>query len=401
MNLTVVGGYYDECCAEPHWYERYGSGGRAAAAITGRKASIDLVTYCPTDWNASLQHFANCFGFTAKPVPSSSGVTFEYLHWLRCSGAYPHRSVFKDLPTIEVDNHEMVLCFGLYEAQAKVRAKRVVYDPQNGKESEPFSKNGSRADELAIVCNLEEGSTLTGERDPENITSSLLNVAQAVILKNGWSGLIAATKNSQETILPIPTRRVHKIGSGDIFSAEFSYYWMVLGFDPIEAAKEANKKVAYYSENGGVLPLPLNVTIAPAPTPPLPSAEKLYDVYLAGPFFSANQLAMIEEITELLSQTGARVFSPYRDVGVGKTADVAKRDLAGLRASRFIFACLDGCDPGTVFEVGYARARDIPVIAYSPNLGTLHETMFVGSDCEIITDLTTAIYRAVWWTRNK
>lgn len=401
MHLSVVGGYYDEFCAEPYWHERFGSGGRASAAISGRKASIEFVTYAPVSWNASLDNLANTFGFDVKVNPSPIGVAYKYLHWLKCTGVSPNRSAFDNIPAIEIKDRERALCFGLYERQAKVIAKQVVYDPQNEMDAKWFSENGSRAERMAIVCNYLEGVTLTKEREPTKIVSSLLQTADVVVLKSGWSGLIVANKSSHKVIPAIPTRRVHKMGSGDIFSAEFAYHWMIAGLDPFEAAMEANRRVAYYSDNGGTLPIPSEISVEQTSTPISANSKKIYDFYLAGPFFSANQLGLIEELLTQLRQAGVKVFSPYHDVGLADTVDVAKKDLKGLQESQFVFACLDGYDPGTVFEVGYACALGIPVLVYSPTLKKPHITMFAGSDCEIATDFTTALYRAVWWAKNK
>jgi hypothetical protein len=314
----------------------------------------------------------------------------------------PALKQLEKLPPIRVEG-EAVLRFGLYEGDALIKARRAVYDPQDGIRSKPFHENGSDAEELAIVCNYGEGAHLTGEKDPQRIVSTLLGAprVRAVLLKGAWQGLFAATPSIQERIAPIPTRSVFKIGSGDILSAEFSYHWAVLGLDPIAAAREANQRVAYYCENAS-LPIPRAVSVTPAAIPNIPPPEeKRVDAYLAAPFFNAGQLAIVEEMAQLLSQAGVSIFSPYHDVGLGESAKVAAQDLAGLERSRFVLACLDGYDPGTVFEIGYARAREIPVLIYSPNIREPHITMFAGTGCEIVRDFTSAIYRAVWWAQGK
>jgi hypothetical protein len=298
-----------------------------------------------------------------------------------------------------------VLRFGLYEGDAIIKAKRAVYDPQDGIWSKAFHENGSDAEELAIVCNYGEGAHLTGEKDPQRIISTLLRTprACAVLLKGAWEGLIVATPSSQEHIEPIPTRQVFKIGAGDVLSAEFSYHWAILGFDAIEAAREANQRVAYYCENTA-MPVPKAISLSAALTPdllPLDGERKRFDAYLAAPFFNVGQLAVVEEISQLLSQAGVATFSPYHRVGLGEVAKVAAEDLAGLESCRFLLACLDGYDPGTIFEIGYAHARKIPVLIYSPNIREPHITMFAGTGCEIVRDFTSAIYRSVWWAKRK
>ncbi len=187
-----------------------------------------------------------------------------------------------------------------------------------------------------------------------------------------------------------------------MFSAEFAYGWMVLGLDPIAAARRASLQVACYT-NSASLPIPESAAVTPAAAPKIATHDdpkKRYDLYVAGPFFNFAQLSVVEEMANLFRDAGLRVFSPYHDVGLGRAAQIAKQDLDGLNASRIVVACLEGYDPGTVFEVGHARAVGIPVLVYSPNFSDLHSTMFMGTGCEVARDFTTAVYRAVWWAKG-
>jgi nucleoside 2-deoxyribosyltransferase len=406
MTLTIVGGWYEEVCGEPRWQEFYGPGGRAAAALTGRKAELKLLTYCPQELRGKLDYFAKSSGFEVECFGTAPAVPrFEYLHWLRPPQISPGSASASEVPPICVEAAENVIRYGFYEGDAIIKAKRAVYDPQNAPEKIcHFSQNGSTADELAIVCNFAEGSKLTGETSPERILQALLKTPKtiAVALKGAWEGVWIADQTHKELIKPTPTTNVHKIGSGDVFTAEFGYGWMILGLNLIEAARRASIQVACYT-NSGSLPIPETGIITPAPAPLIARRDgthKKFDIYIAGPFFNYSQLSVVEEMANLFSNAGLTVFSPYHDVGFGHAAHIAKKDLDALCASRIVVACLDGFDPGTVFEVGYARAKGIPVLVYSPNLSEQNATMFVGSGCVISSDFTTAIYRAVWWARS-
>jgi len=404
ISITIVGGWYEEICAEPHWHEYYGPGGRAAVALSGRNTTIRLLTYCPASLTPQLHYQAKTFGFECDTFGTASAVTrFQYLHWLRSPQISPASVIAAELPAICPGATENVLRYGFYEGDAVVKARRAVYDPQNAPDKvRPFSENGSSAEELFIVCNFAEGAELSGETSPDKIIASLLKTPStiAVALKSGWDGVYVATQGQSEIIKPTPTAYVHKIGSGDIFTAETAYGWMVLGLDPIAAARRASTQVAYYV-NGASLPIPESAVPEIAPTPQIAKRDnpnKKYDIYLAGPFFNFAQLSVIEEMADLFREAGLRVFSPYHDVGFGHSSQIAKQDLDALHASRVVIACLEGYDPGTVFEVGYARALAIPVLVYSPNLQDLHSTMFLGSGCELVRDFTTAVYRIIWWT---
>jgi nucleoside 2-deoxyribosyltransferase len=405
MTLTIIGGWYEELCGEPRWQEFYGPGGRAAAALAGRRASIRLLTYCPLLLRPKLEYFAKTFGFTVESFGTATAVTrFQYLHWLRPPLISSGSASASELPSICPEYTEHVIRYGFYEGDAIIKAKRAVYDPQNAERVWHFNENGSVAEELAIICNFSEGSKLTGEISPERILDALLKTPNvvAVAIKGAWEGVLIATKSHRELIKPTPTAHVHKIGSGDVFSAEFGYGWMILGLDPMGAARRASVQVARYSDSGS-LPIPESGMITASPAPLIArrdGKEKKFDIYVAGPFFNYAQLLVVEEMANLFRDAGLSVFSPYHDVGFGHAIHVAKRDLDGLRASRIVVACLEGYDPGTVFEVGYAKAVGIPVLIYSPNLSEVNSTMFVGTNCEVARDFTTAIYRAVWWAKS-
>jgi nucleoside 2-deoxyribosyltransferase len=98
---------------------------------------------------------------------------------------------------------------------------------------------------------------------------------------------------------------------------------------------------------------------------------------------------------------GLKVFSPCHDVGVGTAHEVAPKDLEALRQSRAVFALVDGLDAGTIFEVGYARACDIPVIALAQSTAEEPLKMILGSGCDIVPDFVTAIYRNSWASQRE
>jgi nucleoside 2-deoxyribosyltransferase len=119
-------------------------------------------------------------------------------------------------------------------------------------------------------------------------------------------------------------------------------------------------------------------------------------VYLAGPFFNSSQRWLIRSARDALREQSVEVFSPYHDVGYGSAADVVPADIEAIRACTVLFALFDGLDSGTVFETGYARALEKPVIGYSQSESSENLKMMEGTDCEIYSDFVSAIHRAVW-----
>lgn len=89
------------------------------------------------------------------------------------------------------------------------------------------------------------------------------------------------------------------------------------------------------------------------PIHPKPGAPKR--VYLAGPFFSMSQNWLIEEAFAALKSQGFKVFSPLHHVGRGSAAEVYEKDIKGVDECDLVFACVDGLDSGTIFEVAFHR----------------------------------------------
>ena len=118
-------------------------------------------------------------------------------------------------------------------------------------------------------------------------------------------------------------------------------------------------------------------------------------LYLAGPFFSTAERWLIEHLRDALDALDVAVFSPLHDVGLGGD-EVAARDLAGLDQATGVLAILDGHDCGTLFEIGWARARGLPVVALTLDPASAAYTMLRGTDCVLLDDLATAAYRASW-----
>jgi nucleoside 2-deoxyribosyltransferase len=61
-----------------------------------------------------------------------------------------------------------------------------------------------------------------------------------------------------------------------------------------------------------------------------------------------------------------------------------------------MFAVCDGLDSGTIYEVGYARALQKPVLIYCEALKSEDLKMMEGSGCQIFNDYVTAIYQTAW-----
>ncbi|WP_298837730.1 PfkB family carbohydrate kinase [uncultured Roseobacter sp.] len=396
-SFAVVGGLYGERCIHPNVDELYGSGGRAAVAIARAGHNVDWHYYCPTSLSAEAEQIVAWPRLTHKPYFSTQQITFEYHHPLSRPVFYPGE--IDAAPSIEVKAAQ-VLRFGLMEGDAVIDAETCVYDPQSTNDPRPFHENGSRAGVLALVLNSAEVLKYASATDEASAIAHLRqsHPGSIVLVKAGAEGCrVYEDGILSGTVPPYWSERVYKIGTGDVFSAAFARNWMLEGQTCLEAADIASRCVARYAESRTP-----TVSLEEAGTDRKPIVQTRDGlVYLAGPIFTMSEIWMIDQVTEALEGLGVPVFSPYRDVGFGTAEKVVSRDIAGLERATAVFACIDGTDPGTMFEIGYAVKKGIPVICLSQNPKQSDLTMMLGSaNCHIHDDLSTAVYHTAWWART-
>ena len=143
------------------------------------------------------------------------------------------------------------------------------------------------------------------------------------------------------------------------------------------------------------------VAAIPAPheltsNPMVPVKATTGRAYLAGPFSNLAERWLVEEARVHLRSMGLEVFSPIHDVGRGAAEKVTPADLAGLARCDRVLALVDGGDTGTLFEVGYARARNVKVVALAETLTEEQQKMLLGTGCTVTSDFATGIYKTAW-----
>lgn len=399
--ITIFGGVYTERCLVPPWHQIYGSGGRAAAALSKLSDNVRLCTYLAAKDMIAFKSVAAVYRFHFEVVEVDTGIAFNYFHGLSVPHIAPAPSKIVQQPPI-IGEAECALRFGFMEGDAIVKGGRVVYDPQSASSPQPYRDNGSEADVLAYVLNKHEGSLFCGSRNPTEICKYLHKEHQAdvVVLKMGPRGALISDGGKLMLVPCLETDNVWPLGSGDVFAAIFSHYWAEKNESAEIAAMQASKATAYYC-NTSTLPIPFDIDKF-IDSDCIPESyvsregEAPLQVYLAGPFFNVAERWLIEEVRNELQRSGLKVFSPLHDVGPGKADDVAVKDLKGVDDSQLMFAILNGLDPGTVYEIGYARAKGIPVIVLSQNEKEEDLKMIEGSGCFVENDLVKAIYKTMW-----
>jgi hypothetical protein len=391
---TVVGGVYAERCLEPFWDDVYGSAGRAAAFLAGFRDGVKLVTYQAQELVDGLENLRSVYGLEISGLTTKAAISFDYMHSLSTPAIRPRPDAVVQEQPLDVAD-DVVLRFGMLEGTAKVSAGRAVYDPQSAFTPVPFHENGSTADELALILNRFEGCRLTGQSDPKNMIEDLIDHqgAAVVVLKLGGHGALFACGSNRFHVPAYMSETVWKIGSGDVFSAAFTQFWAIERLSPDKAADLASRAVSRYAETRTLQRLSADELAAIPAKQVVPGRGK---VYIAAPFFNLAELWMVQEIRARLLDMNVEVFSPLHDVGRGPAEVVAAEDLKGLDECSAVLAVLNGGDAGTIFEVGYAVAKGIPVVALAQNVRPEDLKMPEGAGCMIVEDLVSAIYHAVW-----
>lgn len=394
-SLSVVGGIYRERCLQPTWDAVLGSAGRAAQALCTVKASRKrLHAYMGDRARSEVELLAELTDFELVPTDLPFLVLFDYAHTLGDPVISPPIGLMGQRPPLAVKD-DVVLRYGMLEGDAVVAANIAVYDPQSAFGAAAFTANGSSAKRLAVVLNRLEMRSITGEEDPRAGADWLFrnDGAEVVVLKMGALGARVITPDGAWEIPLYRSERVWKLGSGDVFSATFAAMWALEDMAPDDAADIASRATAWYCGHRA-LPTPDSATLATMPFEQVrPGTGR---IYLAAPFFDLGQRWLVEESRRALLQAGAQVFSPIHEVGPGAAEVVAPADLAGIEDCDVLLAIVNGMDPGTVFEAGYAIRKGIPVVALAENSREEDLKMFVGSGATVTNDFATAIYQAVW-----
>ncbi len=90
--------------------------------------------------------------------------------------------------------------------------------------------------------------------------------------------------------------------------------------------------------------------------------------YLAGLLWEKHERNKLEKIDKLCKELNIETFLPHRDAGIYKegmnSKPIYKKDREMIDWCDFMIAILDwkGIGSGTAWEIGYANAKEIPVI---------------------------------------
>lgn len=252
--ITIVGGTYLEICIDPPYRELYGSGLRAAAAISKKGIAIQFHTFVSDKYKELAELKASTFGFSLIDQTIPHTCAFEYYHPL----SPPYAINNNDQQSFHMAgiSGQNVLFYGMLEGDATISAEYMVYDPQNHKS---IKESGANAQHLALILNKNEAQLLSGKfsSDLTEIGNNLIisENAEVVVIKNGAQGALVVTENQTHEIPVFQSDSVWPIGTGDVFSAVFAWKWMEEKLPAHEAAMAASEYTAVYCQSRH-LPLP-------------------------------------------------------------------------------------------------------------------------------------------------
>lgn len=109
--IAVVGGVYAERCIDQYWDDVYGSGGRAAAALSGLGHDVALHTYRGDKLLDGLANLEQVYGISVAGPLVLGSIGFDYVHSLsvpRISRPGPPPVIHPDV----IVEGEVVLRFG-------------------------------------------------------------------------------------------------------------------------------------------------------------------------------------------------------------------------------------------------------------------------------------------------
>ena len=262
--MIITGGSYVERCRYPDWNRLFGSGLRAAVAVSAISPGSELHTYAPAAYKPDI--LATLSGVDVKPFLNTSGWEgqFEWLHPLHLSfWERPHRLE----ATIQASG-DVILRFGMIEGDACVKGSRVIYDPQT--EARDFSANSSTAEDLALIVTPEELVRMVHPDEQrfekQFVQSAIVDLFNAqkvstnlrsfvLLLKDGLGGVSVYLGDDPIRIPTYASESYFRIGAGDILATAFSYAWGEQKQDAVPAAEFAARCLAYFID-GPRLPLP-------------------------------------------------------------------------------------------------------------------------------------------------
>jgi hypothetical protein len=377
--MEIVGGTYRELCEIPHWDAEFGSGGRAAAALSKLSPNCVFHTYARDPHSIGL-NFLRSLGVDVRPQICNEGIAFAYFHPLSRPHIEPPVAQIIQQPTIYV-SATTVLRFGFLEGEAIVNADRAIYDPQTSNHPQAYYANGSTANCLALVINESELRAITNIADCDRAAEQVIHKqgVDVLVVKAGTRGaLVYEASGSKFRVPAYRSSRVFKIGTGDVFSAIFAHYWGEKHMPAHDAAIRASKGVSKYCSEGV---LPIEAFDADQFTPVGTVFQGA--ILLEGHGDTLGARYVMEEARFHLRAMGANVVCPALE---GKTS---------TQSIAAVLIIADGYSGDSLLRADFP-SNGTPTVIYQEDKSICPQLMTNEPSHMICGEFVTAIYFSVW-----
>jgi Sugar kinases, ribokinase family len=287
--------------------------------------------------------------------------------------------------------------------QAYERNVPIFLDPK------PNEKSINQAREIlkyttVLLVNEEEALLLSESTDINESIKSLRNMGpKYTIIKRGHKGCILVDRDKITEIPAYKSNVVCTLGSGDAFGGALAATLIETG-DIEHSVQIGNCVAANFIESLTVETVVDKVAVEKD----IHIREKFLAVenlpkkiYLAGPFFSNQEVQWVELVSDRLENAKFTVLSPSRENGIinretriDQRKNIFQSDIDLLNSSDLVVALLDHDDPGTCFEIGYAFGKGIPVLGLKTSQTELNNMIQFGcvQIIENIEDLIRVLY---------
>lgn len=428
-DVVVIGGIFREHLGESQPEKRIGGSGFVAAlAARALGAEVEFVSFVGTDDRAA------CFGPLERAGVGTAAIQIRDGQ----SGIFsisdvgdrraprpgyrpaedpPNKVAPHDIPRASV-----VLGFGFPEfdpqewiANALEPGGTLLWDRQGW-----FSRDLDRsflaelhASRAIFLANLEEMRAVAqSETYVEALAAPPDGFSEALIKCGRWGTV--AIEAAGDTLVPAYVTPVRStIGSGDCFAGAVAAR-IAGGASLADAAHAGAAAASLFVERRSNIPpqgFGAGVDEVLHTRPRCAVDPKILErtrVYLAGPWFSAGEELLVAELEGRLDAMGVAVCSPRRDIGelaVGAPHEEVRRigeeDYAAIAESDLIVGILDGNDPGTLMELGWAAHAEIPIIGLLSTAEAAPQPMRVAAGVRVARSLDELTAEVTAWLRER
>ena len=183
------------------------------------------------------------------------------------------------------------------------------------------------------------------------------------------------------------SRAVCTLGSGDVFGGALVANYLRTNClrDSVDIASCIASAFVEQTDTEGILSTEaIKYVMKEKPKWHVPNIRGK-SIYLAGPFFSRQELNWVNSVCSALEDAGFQVYSPSRENGIidsetplQKREEIFLADLNFLKKADTVVALLDHNDTGTHFEAGFAFESGIPIFGLHTSSEQLNNMLRYG-----------------------